>query len=213
MVDNVEHNYPDTWTAEVEGSDLYTVEIKLNNGEIVSWECDCPYDYGDICKHVVAVLLYIRDNKKCHPVNIEIPPSPQQEQDYMALKRCPKNKRLDYELAECIEKWGWKYHHTGIPTNEKKPGERYIPQFKFYVSGFDSSPYGIEWMRFETDSPINKLIQTIPHVAFEVKDLDYELSHRNFKIITEPNPPSEGVRVAMIEHNGAPIELIEFSTK
>jgi len=24
------------------------------------------------------------------------------------------------------------------------------------------------------------------------------------------NPPSDGVRVAMIEHNGAPIELIEF---
>ena len=29
-------------------------------------------------------------------------------------------------------------------------------------------------------------------------------------VITEPNPPSTGVRVAMIEHHGAPIELIEF---
>jgi uncharacterized Zn finger protein len=56
MVDNVEHDYPDTWTAEVEGSDLYTVEIKMNGDEIVSWDCDCPYDYGDICKHAVAVL-------------------------------------------------------------------------------------------------------------------------------------------------------------
>jgi len=54
------------------------------------------------------------------------------------------------------------------------------------------------------------LIQTVPHLAFEVADLDYELATRNFKILTEPNPPSEGVRVAMIEHNGAPIELIEF---
>ncbi|MDR2622725.1 MAG: SWIM zinc finger family protein [Dysgonamonadaceae bacterium] len=90
MVDNVEHNYPDTWTAEVEGSDLYTVEIKLNDGEIVSWECDCPYDYGDICKHVVAVLLYIRDNRERHPANpanIEIPPSPQQEQLTEILKQ------------------------------------------------------------------------------------------------------------------------------
>jgi hypothetical protein len=29
-------------------------------------------------------------------------------------------------------------------------------------------------------------------------------------VITEPNSPSDGTRVAMIEHNGAPIELIEF---
>lgn len=68
-------------------------------------------------------------------------------------------------------------------------------------------------MRYEEDSPINKLIQTVPHIAFEVDDLDFELASHNFNVITEPNPPSEGVRVAMIEHNGAPIELIEFTKK
>ena len=118
--------------------------------------------------------------------------------------------RLDNELPESIEQWGWKYHHLGIPTNMIMPNERYLPQFKLYVSGFSNSPFGIEWMRYEKDSPINELIQTIPHIAFEVADLDFELSNRDLKVITEPNPPSDGVRVAMIEHNGAPIELIEF---
>jgi hypothetical protein len=118
--------------------------------------------------------------------------------------------RKEHELPECIKKWGWKYHHLGIPTTNKMPDEIYIPQFKFYVSGFSSSPYGIEWMRYEDDSPINMLIQTIPHIAFEVEDLDYELLTRNFNIITKPNSPAAGVRVAMIEHNGAPVELIEF---
>lgn len=121
-----------------------------------------------------------------------------------------KQFRQDFELPSCIEEWGWKYHHLGIPTKTIMPNEKYLPQFKFYVSGFSTSPYGIEWMRFEKDSRINKLIQTVPHIAFEVDDLDFELANRGFKIITEPNPPSEGVRVAMIEHNGAPIELIEF---
>lgn len=65
-------------------------------------------------------------------------------------------------------------------------------------------------MRFEKDSTVNKLIQTIPHIAFEVDDLDSELKNRVLKIIAEPDPPSEGVRVAMIENNGAPVELIEF---
>lgn len=118
--------------------------------------------------------------------------------------------RHDYELPSCIENWGWKYHHIGIPTDRIMPNEKYLPQFKFFVSGFSYSPYGIEWMRFEKDSPIDKLIQTVPHIAFEVEDLDAELKKRDLNVITEPNPPSGGVRVAMIEHNGAPIELIEF---
>ena len=124
-----------------------------------------------------------------------------------------KNIRLDHQLAECVEQWAWKYHHLGIPVKEKKSDETYLPLFKIYVSGFPTSPFGVEWMRYEADSPIHPLIQTVPHLAFEVEDLDYELANRNFNIITEPNPPSDGVRVAMIEHNGAPIELIEFEKK
>ncbi len=119
--------------------------------------------------------------------------------------------RKDNELPEAIVNWGWKYHHLGIPTKKKMPGEVYLPQFRLYVSGFSLSPFGIEWMRYEKESPVNKLIRTVPHIAFEVENLDYELANRSLKIITESNSPSEGVKVAMIEHNGAPIELIEFS--
>ena len=66
-------------------------------------------------------------------------------------------------------------------------------------------------MRFENDSPINDLIKRIPHVAFEVDDLDFELTRFKFNILTPPNSNGDGIRVAMIEHNGAPIELIEFN--
>ena len=121
-----------------------------------------------------------------------------------------KKNRLDHELPQATKEWGWKYHHLGIPTDKKMPNERYLPQFKFYISGFDSSPFGVEWMRFDKDSPIDQLIQTVPHLAFEVVDLDFELANRKLNVIGEPNSPSEGVRAAMVEHNGAPIELIEF---
>lgn len=122
-------------------------------------------------------------------------------------------KRQNNEPPLATVEWGWRYHHLGIPTDEPIKGERYLPQFKFYVSGFDSSPYGIEWMRFEKDSPINDLIKKIPHIAFEVDNLDSEPSKRKFNILTPPNSPGEGTRVAMIEHNGAPIELIEFEKR
>ena len=53
--------------------------------------------------------------------------------------------------------------------------ETYLSRFKFYVSGFGSSPFGIEWMRFDSDSPVNELLKRVPHIAFEVDNLDFEL--------------------------------------
>ncbi|MGV8093524.1 MAG: VOC family protein [Mangrovibacterium sp.] len=119
--------------------------------------------------------------------------------------------RLDHEFPEAIEKWGWRYHHLGIPTKDKMPGERYLEHLKFYVSGFSTSPFGIEWMRFDDDCPLSALIKSVPHIAFEVDDIDKALSEHDFEIISEPGMPSEGVRAAMIKHNGVPIELIEFN--
>jgi len=91
--------------------------------------------------------------------------------------------RKEFQPPQSINNWGWKYHHIGIPTKEVKPNERYIAHLKFYVSGFPESPFGIEWMRFEKDSPIDKLVQQVPHIAFEVDNLELELSKRIFKYI------------------------------
>ena len=116
--------------------------------------------------------------------------------------------RENHEPPAALAEHGWRYHHLGIPTNIPRPDEIYLEQFKLYVSGFSTSPYGIEWMRFEPDSPVDELIKTVPHLAFEVDDLDAAIVGRH--LLTAPNSPSEGARVAMIIHNGAPIELIEF---
>ncbi|MCX6142752.1 MAG: hypothetical protein NTZ35_05985 [Ignavibacteriales bacterium] len=120
-------------------------------------------------------------------------------------------KRLDHEPPAVIVERGWRYHHLGIPTALPKPNEIYLEKFKLYVSGFSTSPYGIEWMRFEDDSPISDLIKTVPHIAFEVENLESALAGK--EILTPPNSPSDGVQVAMIVHNGAPIELIQFRNR
>ena len=106
---------------------------------------------------------------------------------------------------------GYQYHHLGIPTNERKAGERYIPHLKMYVSGYEESPYRIEWMRFDPDNTLPELVKTVPHVAFEVADLNQAIAGK--KVIIEPNSPSEGLLVAFIEENGAPIEFLEYTDK
>jgi hypothetical protein len=100
-----------------------------------------------------------------------------------------------------------KYHHIGIPTDVERPDEKYLEEYKVYVSGFETSPFGVEWMRFEPDSPLPDIVKTVPHVAFEVDDLRAAIA--GHEILIAPNSPSTGVRVAFILHDGAPIEFLE----
>lgn len=102
-----------------------------------------------------------------------------------------------------------KYHHIGIPTEEEKDGEVYLEQFRLYASGFETSRFGVEWLRFLPDAPFPELVKTVAHVAFVVDDLETALEGKT--VIISPNSPSEGVTVAFIEDNGAPIEFLEFS--
>ncbi len=44
----------------IEGSDDYQVEIGLkDNGNIIYSVCDCPYDFGPVCKHEVAAYYQL----------------------------------------------------------------------------------------------------------------------------------------------------------
>jgi len=116
-------------------------------------------------------------------------------------------KRKESDLPDDTSEWGWKYHHLGIPVKRPLKNERYLPEFKMYISGFDSSSYGIEWVRFKLDADFPEIIKTLPHLAFTVPDLEEALKGK--KVILEPNSPSPGIVVAFIEDNGAPIELIQ----
>ncbi|MBI3788216.1 MAG: hypothetical protein HY276_08165 [Ignavibacteriales bacterium] len=116
--------------------------------------------------------------------------------------------RQDHEQPAAIAKRGWRYHHLGIPTTTPRLNERHLTHLKVHVCGFETSPYGIEWIRFDPDCPVTDLIRTVPHIAFEVDNLEEALVDQT--LIGEINSPSDGVRVAMIIDDGAPIELLEF---
>ncbi len=100
------------------------------------------------------------------------------------------------------------YHHIGIPTNEPRPNEKYDERYKIYTSGYLDSAYGVEWMRFASDSPLPELVKSVPHIAFVVDDLQAAIAAK--EILIEPNSPTDGVTVAFIVDNGAPIEFLQF---
>ena len=51
-----------TYIFEIEGTEDYQVVVQLEKDEeIVYSYCNCPYDYGTVCKHEVAAYFRLRE--------------------------------------------------------------------------------------------------------------------------------------------------------
>ncbi len=104
-----------------------------------------------------------------------------------------------------------KFNHIGIPTTKAFDGEIDLPHLKMTVSDHENNPYGIQWQRYWDNAPYPELVKTVPHVAFVVDDLQKEIEGQ--EVIIQPNSPSNGLMVAFINVNGAPVELMEYTDK
>lgn len=102
-----------------------------------------------------------------------------------------------------------KINHFGIPTQQQQPNENYMEGGKLYVTDFNDSPNKIEYLRFEADSPMPELLQTKPHIAYEVEDIAKAME--NAEVLLEPFEPAEGLTVGFIVEEGIPIELMQYS--
>ena len=118
--------------------------------------------------------------------------------------------RRSHEAPLAVARLGWRYHHLGIPHAEPRAEEEHLEHLGIHVCGFETSPYGIEWIRFDPHSSVPDIVKTVPHVAFSVDNLEEALAGK--EILIAPNAPSSGVRVAFILDDGAPVELLEFTT-
>jgi len=98
-VTSVEETENNVFEAEVEGTELYTVEVELDDqANIIDTECNCPYDMGEYCKHQVAVFLALRDMK--NKISNENNHISQNSKDSESVLKSPvpkKRKALDIE--------------------------------------------------------------------------------------------------------------------
>lgn len=100
------------------------------------------------------------------------------------------------------------FHHIGLPTDESHPGEYYVEETKVWVTDPRKHPQRIEWLRFETDSPVTGSVRDMPHIAYRVDDLDAALRGEN--VLIEPFEPSPNFTVAFVMKDGAVIEFMKF---
>ncbi|MEM9227226.1 MAG: hypothetical protein AAGA45_04590 [Verrucomicrobiota bacterium] len=99
------------------------------------------------------------------------------------------------------------FSHIGIPTTEDKAWDGFYEPGKIHYTDFSQDNFLIEWLKFDADSPMPSLMQSTPHVAYQVDNIEDALE--GHEILVPTFSPAEGVRVAFIKHNGAPVEFME----
>jgi len=80
------------YEASVLGTEEYTVNLKVKNNIIVEHNCDCPYDMGPICKHIVASIFYLKQDE----LNLN--------QQNIPLVKKKKRKTASQQLKEVLDK-------------------------------------------------------------------------------------------------------------
>ncbi len=99
------------------------------------------------------------------------------------------------------------FSHIGIPSKVVREGEIHLEEAMLHVTDFAVSENKIEWLRFEDGSPMPEALQTVAHVAYMVDDLGKALEGQ--EVLIEPFSPMEGLQVAFILEDGAPVEFMQ----
>ena len=98
-----------------------------------------------------------------------------------------------------------RFDHIGIPTDQERPGEMYVPETKVWVTDPLQHPQRIEYLRFASDSPVTGPLRTQPHIAFQVDDLEREVG--DSEVLLGPFYATETLQVVFVTQDGA---LFEF---
>src|SRR5215217_8182913 len=101
-----------------------------------------------------------------------------------------------------------RFHHVGVITDERQPGEIYVAETKVHVTNPADHPYRVEYLRFEPDSPVTGPVRDQPHMAFVVDDLEAELAGE--RVLLGPFRAMEGLRVVFILKDEAVFEFMQF---
>jgi hypothetical protein len=100
------------------------------------------------------------------------------------------------------------FDHIGLMTNEKKTDEVWVEDTRVWVTDPDNSPFRIEWLRFEPDTPVTGPLREQSHIAFRVPSIAE--ASKGMEELLAPFDPTDLVTVAFYKSaDGAVIEFME----
>lgn len=101
----------------------------------------------------------------------------------------------------------YRFSHVGMPTTEKRENEKYFPDLDLYLTEHDKHEFHVEFLRFGKNSKMPEIVRKMPHIAFEVDDMDEAIKGR--EVVIQPSQSSKG-KMAFILVDGALVELLQL---
>ena len=103
------------------------------------------------------------------------------------------------------------FHHMGLPTDDKQENEVYVEATKVWVTDPENHPYRVEFLRYETDSPVTGPLRNQPHIAYKTDDLKREMEGK--KVLLGPFTALEGLDVVFVLEDDAVVEYMQFGDR
>jgi hypothetical protein len=103
-----------------------------------------------------------------------------------------------------------KFHHMGLTTTETQPNEDYVAPSKCWVTDPNTHPYRVELLRYEPASTVAADFQALPHVAWEVDELEPYLEGKEVVIAPFDVDDPPFARVAFTIEDGLYNEYMKF---
>lgn len=99
-------------TAYIDGFEIYRVELKVSDKKILNSYCSCPYseDGEFMCKHIAAILYYLRENKI---PELEISDKKQISQEKNKSELSKIYDEMKYELRKISDRNGFVNYYNG----------------------------------------------------------------------------------------------------
>ncbi len=96
------------YEAIVFGTEEYTIQLKIRNKTITEYNCDCPYDMGPVCKHIVAVIFHLQQDE------LEL------NEPSISKSRKKKTKSVSQQVKELLKTISHKELIEFVQQNSKK---------------------------------------------------------------------------------------------
>ena len=103
------------------------------------------------------------------------------------------------------------FDHVGMVTTEKKPGEIFVEATRVWITNPADHPFGVEWLRFETDSPVTGPLREQSHIGYRVECVEaIREAAKGLKVLLEPFDAGFAVAGFYQLEDGAVIELVTY---
>jgi hypothetical protein len=113
--------------------------------------------------------------------------------------------------AQKAEKPVMQFDHIGVVTTQRKPGERFVPATKVWVTDVEKHPFRVEWLRYEADSPVKGPVREMPHIAYRVGNIS--AAAMGMKVLLEPFDAGIAKVGFYQTDDGAVVEFMEYHQK